>query len=164
MRAKLENYSTMKGRKPKTTTEHKTQGTFQPVRHATRMQNIDVDELPAPPAEFNARHRERWNVVGHQMLKQGAFSETDYDALRIFVELDLVRVDAHKKYLEKGQAKDWRIYRESAQQQKRLMDDMGFTPRSRMSMKVERPPKKENNVLSELMDMVKRAEDILPDA
>lgn len=152
----------MKGRKPKTKEELKSNGTFRPVYHAKRVEPIQVDELPAPPDDFDARHRERWGVVGRQMMKQGVFSETDYDALRMYVEIDLIRTDAHKMYVKTKEVEYWRIYRDAQQQQKRLMDDMGFTPRSRMSMKVEKPKEEKQDPFVNLLSIGK--EDDRPNA
>lgn len=154
----------MKGRPPKSNEQHKRDGTFEPSRHKNRVVAPTISGLPQAPVDFDSVHCQRWHEVCEFISGMGVLSVPDVESIRIYVELDVIRREAWARYREGRAREDWLIYRDSAEKILKMQIEFGFNPRSRMSMKVERPPKKENNAFAVLMDMAKRAEETLPDA
>jgi phage terminase small subunit len=146
----------MKGRPPKTTEKHKADGTYQPVRHAHRLTAPLVEGIPDPPADFDAEHRKRWAEVATILRDQNILTFPDTESLKLYVELDIIRGKAHRAYSKSGDKADWLIYRDAVQQMMRLQTDFGFTPRSRMAMKVEKP-KPQTSILELMKGPVKKA-------
>lgn len=139
----------MKGRKPKSTDQHKADGTLEKSRHANRVSAPAADGIPHAPANFDKRHRERWVETCEMLQSMNILSTTDNHAVRRYVELAILADDAYQRHLETGEKEDRISYLQSVAQQKKIMDDFGFTPRSRMSMKA--PDKPKTSKILELM-------------
>ena len=137
----------MKGRKPKTTEQHIADGTLEKSRHISRASAPPLDGIPAAPVGFDARHISRWNEICGMLKEMNVLSTADIHAVRRYTELTLTADDAYQRFNERGERQDWLIYIQAVQQQKKMMDDFGFTPRARMAIKVEKP-KQESPILA----------------
>lgn len=136
-----------KGRKPKSTAEHKANGTYQPVRHANRVELPPVVEIPAAPDDFDAPHKAKWMEVCRLLYRAGILTEADTDAIRLYVESTLRARKLLKEVVKEGDIVDgkrnpkWLTYLECVTIQKQLFAEFGYTPRARMGLKVQ--PKEE---------------------
>ena len=109
-----------------------------------------MDEIPAPPDYFDKRHSEKYYEVANLIKGMGVLTATDIDAVVSYTEIFVARETAYKNYLKTKDHKDWIKYRDAFTAQKRLQDDIGFNPRARMSMKVEKI-KDDNDPMAELL-------------
>ena len=147
----------MKGRRPKTAEEHKINGTFQPVRHANRLTLPTVQDVPAPPADFDEVHRAVWFEFCETLKEANVLTKADHYAIRTFVEAAITAKVTYALMLADGFIVDGRkhpahmVYAEAVKTMRALYDQFGLTPRARMGMKVEKQKDKEDSFFEKLM-------------
>ena len=138
------------GHNKKPTAQHKADGTFQPVRHANRLELKPLPNTPPPPADFDAEHKAKWNEVCGLLYEAEILAKPDPDAIRMYVESTLMARKLLAEVKEEGfvladgkRNPKWLSYLDCAKRQQQLFSEFGFTPRARMGMKVEskdKPP------------------------
>lgn len=141
----------MRGRPPKTTEQHKADGTYQPVRHAKRLNLPAISEAPPPPADFDEAHKIAWVAFCETMKQHGILTGADHYAIRTFVESEVTAKTTYAILLAEGFMQDGRkhplhmVYAEAVKTMRALYDQFGLTPRSRMNLKVEKPKQEDES-------------------
>lgn len=151
----------MKSRTPKTTAQHKADGTYQKSRHADRAKQPPVEGIPAPPEDFTDRHTHWWNHYIKDIKSFTILTEPHLNAVALLCRLMVEREELEDEVKAKG-----RTFTTSSGQVKinpawsaRLMVDkeiikiyeqFGFTLRSSMNLKVEKP-----KTTSKILEMMK---------
>lgn len=130
----------MPGRPPKSTAAHKADGTFEPGRHANRLTVRLADGIPDFPADFDDRHAVKWNNICELLKDAGILANHDVDAIRHYVEMDIITIDALAAYRKSKARADFNTYRDSLTIVLRLIDSFGLSPLARMRIKVEKKP------------------------
>lgn len=138
------------GQNVKSTAEHKAKGNFRPSRHANRAEHAAkvVETIPKPPDNFDKRHKDKWSEVCGRVFDLGALTESDLDALALYVKQWFVASDAWDDIQsggitltsDKGHVyanPAVKIYNEASEKVLKIGDKFGFTPKSRMGLKVE---------------------------
>ena len=74
------------GRPAKPTALHVLHGTYQPVRHAKRVEPQTTSKLPPPPKHLDAGAKRRYRAVGEYLIKQGVLTEGDMGILALYAE------------------------------------------------------------------------------
>lgn len=134
-----------KGRPPKPTTRHKADGTYQPVRHANRLEAQPAKSLPDPPPEFDGRHADKWRELVSNMQDMGTLANQDLDSIRAYVVFFFRFADANETINKQGTIVDgkvnpaWRIMIESQKELRALWTAFGLTPADRARIKIEKP-------------------------
>lgn len=150
----------MKGRKPKTTAEHKANGTYQPARHADRLEVPTRETLPPAPAHFDKEHADEWQTLCRLLQGNGLLTDADLDAVQVYVESKVTArrtytVLVKEKFIQDGRKHPLHmVYSDAVKTMRALSDQFGLNPRARMSIKVEKP-KQESSIL-EMMKGRKR--------
>lgn len=148
----------MKGRPPKTTEQHKQQGTYQPVRHANRLTLPTLDETPLPPDDFDKAHADLWIEFCETLKASGVLTKSDHYAIRTFVESAITAKATYAILLADGFMLEGRkhplhmVYAEAIKTMRALYDQFGLTPRARMGLKVEKAAPKEKSFFEKLME------------
>lgn len=140
----------MKARTPKTTEEHKRDGTYQKSRHANRATPPPVDGIPAPPEDFTEEQARWWNHYIKDIQSFAQLAEPHLNAVallcRLMVEREKldndIQKNGHTFETSSGQIKINPAF--TARQQIdgtiiKLYEQFGFTLRSSMNLKVEKP-------------------------
>ena len=136
------------GHNKKTTKQHIADGTLQPVRHANRLELPAVSEIPPPPADFDKDHKAKWVEVCTLLHQAEILTKADNDVIRLYVETTLKARQLFKEVRQEGDIIDgkrnpkWITYVECVTIQKQLFAEFGYTPRARMSLKVQPQEKK----------------------
>lgn len=141
----------MKGRKPKTTEEHKEKGTYQPVRHANRLTAAALKDIPEPPKDFDKEHAAKWYEVCGYLKDFEILAKQDSDSIRSYVESHITATRSYQEILRNGAYMEtehgprlhplWRVYQDARKMEKALYDQFAFTPRARMAIKVDKDDK-----------------------
>lgn len=157
----------MKGRPPKTSAEHKATGTYQKVRHANRIELPPVDGIPPPPDGFTERMAEWWvhyitDIKGFTTLGQPHLNAVallcKLMAERETLDAD-VQLKGHTFQTDSGQIKINPAFTARVQidgQILKLYEQFGFTLRSSMTIKTEKP-KQESRILEMMKGGKKKA-------
>lgn len=151
------------GQNIKSIKDHKSKGNYRPSRHANRAEGVVkiVETIPKPPDKFDKRHRDKWVDVCTKVYEIGALTESDIDALKLYVEQWFIAVDSWAEISaggitlinDKGTIyanPAIKVYNEASEKVLRIGDKFGFTPKSRMSIKVE--PKTPEDPLSKFLE------------
>lgn len=149
------------GQNVKPTKELKANGTFRPAYHANRVDVPVLDGIPPAPKLFDAAHRKKWDEVCGKLHKYGLLTKNDLDAVAVFVQtwemaaesLADIQKNGMTLWIESaGGSKPvtnpaFRQYMECQKLLKPLFEQFGFTPRSRMGLKVEKPATEDGDLL-----------------
>lgn len=140
----------MAGRPPKSTEQHKRDGTYQATRHKNRVELPVSNKVPDPPAHLNKAQGEVWRRMCQLLIDANRLSDQFLPAIELYCECwktykDAVAdVDINGLTFEtdSGQVKvnpAVNIEKEMRAQMIRIIEQFGFTPRSNMTFKD--PPK-----------------------
>ena len=156
-----------KGRPAKATERHKADGTYQPVRHAKRLDAKPADGIPEAPPDFDSRHREKWFELCGHLKDLGVLANQDLDSIRAYCIFWWRFQDANKDLdmygtvieTEKGRRVNpsWRVVIETQKEISRLWSVFGLTPADRARIKIEKP-KPEASILDFLNGGRKKAQ------
>lgn len=159
------------GHNVKPETEKKLNGTYRPSRHGGRMETHTktVESIPPAPLHFDERHAQKWDECCKLMLDAGVLANMDLDAVSLYVENWFMAADAYEdlrangmtvwveKYNKEGKLESkrpmtnpaFRQYQDCQKILTPLMQQFGFTPKSRMSIRLDAPKtKKESPILA----------------
>lgn len=144
------------GHNIKSAIDKKVEGTTRKARDAGRVELIvsPVSEIP-PPVHFSARHVEKWNWVCARLSEKSLLTETDSDAVQIYVETWCVYEDCAADVRENGTVlwietsagkkpitnPAYRHMKDSESTLRMIWDHFGMTPRARMGIKAPEKPK-----------------------
>lgn len=141
----------MRGRKPKTTEDHKQSGTLRPHRHANRLVASVLSGIPEAPDDFDQEHAAKWYEVCGYLKDFEILAKQDGDAIRSYVESHLTATRSYLEMQRIGFYMDtdhghrlhplWRVYQDARKMEKALYDQFAFTPRARMAIKVDKDDK-----------------------
>lgn len=155
-----------KGRPAKPTTRHKADGTYQPVRHANRLEVAPAKNLPEPPADFDERHAAKWLELTSNMQEMGTLATQDLDSIRAYVVFFFRFEDANAVLNKQGTIIEtstgakvnpaWRIMVESQKELRTLWAAFGLTPADRARIKIEKP--KPTTSILDFMSVTKKAQ------
>lgn len=151
----------MKGRTPKSKEAHKATGTYQKVRHADRVSMPPVEGMPDAPPDFTDRHLHWWQHYIKDIKSFSVLTEPHLNAVvllcRLMVERERLEAEieagGHTFKTGSGQVKINPAFTARMQvdnQILKLYEQFGFTLRSSMNLKVEKP-KGETSKILELM-------------
>lgn len=140
----------MKGGKPKTVDELKKNGSYEPAKHANRGDIPAVSGEPTPPEDFTERHLKWWAHFIKDVKVFGPLSEPHLNAVALLCRLTVEREDlqseidsmGHTFKTDSGQVKINPAFSARVQvdnQLIKLYEQFGFTLRSSMTIKVEKP-------------------------
>lgn len=150
----------MKGRKAKTTEQLKASGTYEKHYHGNRVEQPPVSGNPLPPPDFNERQTYWWNHFVRDITSFTTLTEPHLNAVamlcRLTVEREILEADiqanGHTFTTSSGQVKINPAFtaRMAVDNQIiKLYEQFGFTLRSSMNLKVEKP--KTTSKILELM-------------
>ena len=158
------------GHNVKPVEEKKLNGTSRADRDSGRLESIvsTLSELPEAPIHFDERHKEKWSECCKLMKDAGVLANMDLDAIAMYVENWFMAADAYadlrdngmtvwvEKYNKEGNLESkrpmtnpaFRQYQDCQKILNPLMQQFGFTPKSRMAIRVNAPkPKSESPIL-----------------
>lgn len=152
------------GRSPKSTDEHKQNGTYKPSRHDGRGITIEpVENLPVPVA-LSDRAAEKWKELVPAMLSAGLVSVVDVVILTdAFISYDIAQecldqvnnYDNYGEYLQNlDKIKNINLldtYKDYMNRFHKIMMKFGVTPEARTRMRVKPKEKEETDVFKDLM-------------
>ncbi len=153
----------MKGRKPKTTEEHKAQGTYDASRHRDRLKHPMLTYVPQPPDEFTEGQKHLWISTCAMLLRDGQLSDTYLMALEHYCNAWLIWDKAYSEVAksgvtfstDSGQIKTnpaVQVAKEMLALMMRILEQFGYTPRAAMSIKVTSEGKTDDDPLLNLND------------
>ncbi len=159
------------GHNIKPISEKKLNGTSRKDRDAGRMETYvkPMETLPPPPPHFDERQKEKWQECCKLMKEAGVLANMDLDAIAMYVENWFMAADAYadlrdngmtvwvEKYNKEGNLESkrpmtnpaFRQYQDCQKILNPLMQQFGFTPKSRMAIRLNAPkPKNESPILA----------------
>lgn len=154
------------GHNIKPTAEKKRLGTSQPVRDKNRLENFITPEKHIPaPAGVSERVKTKWEWVCEKLAAHGVLTDADRDAMRVYCENWILWEDCAANVEENGTVlwvetaggkkpmtnPAFRHMKECETIMRQIWDMFGFTPRSRMGMKVEPKTVKEESFFEKMM-------------
>jgi P27 family predicted phage terminase small subunit len=150
----------MRSRTPKSTAQHKADGTYQKSRHRDRVEQPPVSGNPLPPPDFTERQTYWWNHYVRDISGFTTLTEPHLNAVallcRLTVEREIleaeIQANGHTFRTDSGQLKINPAFtaRMAVDNQIiKLFEQFGFTLRSSMNLKVEKP--KTTSKILELM-------------
>lgn len=151
----------MRGKKAKSETELRANGTYEKHHHGNRAKLPPVEGEPAPPADFTDRHVFWWRHYIKDITGFTVLSEPHLNAVamlcRLMVEREKLEIEiaagGHTFKTKSGQVKINPAFTARMQvdnQIIKLFEQFGFTLRSSMNLKVEKPKAAPSKIL-ELM-------------
>jgi len=153
------------GHNIKPAAQKKAEGTSRKDRDENRLELAApvLSSIPAPPDYFDKDHVKKWNEVCKKLHTLGILTEADTDAIECYVKNWVISKVAWADVCENGQTiwveqsngnekpitnPSLIQFNEAEGNMKRLYAEFGFTPRARMSIKVQREkPKAESAIL-----------------
>jgi P27 family predicted phage terminase small subunit len=140
----------MRGKKPATNAELKAKGTFNSTIHGGRLNLPAIDGDQSPPPDFSAREIELWNHYVAEIRDMTVLSKQHLNSIALLCRLhsDREKLDAeiqkrgHVYETDSGLVKINPAVNARAKiddQMMRLYEQFGFTARSSMSMKADKP-------------------------
>lgn len=142
-------------------------GTYRKHRDAGRVELLakPVSEI-APPQHFTKRHLDKWNWLCGQLSEKSLLTESDADAVQIYVETWIVYEDCAADVRENGTVlwvvtasgkkpmtnPAYRHMKDCEQTLRMIWDHFGMTPRARMGLKTEPKVSKEKSFFEKLME------------
>lgn len=150
----------MKGRPPKTETELKARGTFEKSKHAERAEIVPLDDMPPPPADFDAESAQWWNHFCADIMKTSVLAKQHLNAVRLMSTLmrdrrildDDLKANGFTFTTDQGLIKQnpaFSLRKQIDDQLIRLYEQFGFTLRSGMTIKAPEKPK--TSIILEMM-------------
>ena len=151
----------MKGRPPKTEQTLKAQGTFEKSKQGGRVAQPPVEGIPPAPAGFTAAHKKWWEAYIKDIKAYAVLTEAHLHAVELMCRLMVEREGLDKDVREKGHTFEtgsgqikinpaFTALRQVDAQLIKLYEQFGFTLRSSMNLKTEKP-KQETSVILEMM-------------
>lgn len=145
-------------RAPKTTEQHKKDGTYQKVRHGDRAELPPVDGIPPAPAGFTPKMAEWWVHYIRDIQSFTTLGEPHLNAVALLCRLMVERETLDKDVQEKGhtfetssgQIKINPAFTARVQidgQIMKLYEQFGFTLRSSMTIKTNKPKQQTSRIL-----------------
>lgn len=152
----------MTGRKPKSTAQHKQEGTYNATKHRDRLAFPILDEIPKPPEYFTKEQAEKWSHICGMLKRDGMLSDTYLELLERYCNAWGTWWKARQEVDEKGitfetdsgqtkQNPAVAIEKEMLALMLRILQDFGYTPRAAMAIKVP-GGKDESDPLAELLN------------
>lgn len=137
----------MKGRKPKTTEQHRKDGTYNATKHRDRLSFPLLDAIPKPPQYFTNEQAAKWNLFCTMLKRDDLLSDTFLELLERYCNAWLTwwkaKADIDKNGIcfdtDSGQRKvnpAVQIEKEMLALMLRILQDFGHTPRAAMAIKV----------------------------
>ena len=137
----------MAGRKPKSTAQHKAEGTYNATKHRDRLAFPMLDTIPKPPGYFTKEQVAKWNGICAMLKRDGMLSDTYLELLERYCNAWLTWWKARQDVDSKGltyisntgnphQNPSVQIEKEMLALMLRILQDFGYTPRSAMAIKV----------------------------
>lgn len=130
------------------------QGTSRADRDSGRVETIvkPINQAPPAPKTFDRRHSAKWKECCNLLIASGVLALHDTDAIRLYVETWFLAATAYEDVVSSGMVTvvetkagavrvanpSFRQYQDCQKILKPLMEQFGFTPKSRMGLKVER--------------------------
>ena len=150
------------GRPPKSTAQHKKDGTYNATKHRDRLQHPILEAIPAPPDYFTAGQSEKWNMICAMLKRDGMLSDTYLELLERYcnawgtwwkarLEVDQSGITFETDSGQTKQNPAVAIEKEMLSLMLRILQDFGYTPRSAMSIKTP-GGKEESDPLAELLN------------
>lgn len=164
------------GKLIKSTAELKTAGTYRKDRHANRVEQVaeNLKSIPKPPSDFDKRHTEKWNEVCKRLKSLGVLTEQDLDIVENYVQSWIISKDAYKNIVKNGlviwitiktgegrgakettkpiQNPAFRMHQDAAKMVKVYAEQIGYTPRARMGIKINSNKKEKQ---ASILDFIK---------
>lgn len=149
--------------------EKKIAGTYRKDRHDKIMEGLikPLSNIPIPPAHFDERHIQKWNIVCSDLIEYGTLATLDFDMIRILIENIVIAEDAWAS-INKDGAVLWvdmaggskpiknpahNVYMDCMKVIKSISEQFGMTPKSRQYLKAQKPQEKEKDPFEELLQM-----------
>jgi P27 family predicted phage terminase small subunit len=148
----------MKGRPPKSTAELKKKGTFEKCKQGDRAELPPVDGIPPAPAGFTTKMAEWWVHYIKDIQSFTTLGEPHLNAVALLCKLMVERETLDKDVQEKGhtfetssgQIKINPAFTARVQidgQIMKLYEQFGFTLRSSMTIKTDKPKQQTSRIL-----------------
>ena len=140
----------MKGKKPMTEAQLKASGSFNTTTHNARLKLTAVEGMPDAPDDFGARENELWAHYVTEIKDMTVLSKQHLNSIALLCRLhcDREKLDAiiqkrgHVYETDAGLVKINPAVNARAKiddQMMRLFEQFGFTARTSMSMKADKP-------------------------
>lgn len=137
----------MTGRRPKSTAQHKQEGTYNATKHRDRLAFPTLKGIPPPPSYFTKEQAAKWTGICKMLNRDGMLSDTYLELLERYCNAWQRWWEASQEVNEKGltfgtdsgqtkQNPAVAIEKEMLALMLRILQDFGYTPRSAMSIKV----------------------------
>lgn len=147
------------GRPPKSTAQHKADGTYNATKHRDRVQYPLLDTIPKPPTGFKQEQAAKWNTICATLHRDGMLSDTYLHLVELYCNAWQRWYEAKREVdktgitfdTDSGQTKQnpaVAIEKEMMALQLRILQDLGYTPRAAMSMKTPGAGKQEDDPLN----------------
>lgn len=152
------------GHNVKSALDKKREGTARKDRDDGRVELSvsPVSKIP-PPAHFSKRHIEKWNWVCARLSEKNLLTDSDSDAVQLYVEnwvlyedsAEDVRVNGSVLWVETSAGKKpitnpaYRHMKDCETTLRMIWDHFGMTPRARMGIKAPEKPK--TSIILEMM-------------
>ena len=149
------------------------EGTSRSDRDAGRVETIvkPVSQLPPSPKHFDRRQTAKWKECCRLLMAANVLADHDLDAITLYVENWFLAADAYQDLKERGTTftmetptgpkiisnPSFRQYQDCQKILKPLMAEFGFTPKARMSLKVEKKQEKQQSAVLALLSGPSRA-------
>lgn len=148
----------MKGRPPKSTKELKAKGTFEKCKQGDRAKQPTVEGVPAPPEDFTDRQVYWWNHYIKDIQSFTVLTEPHLNSIallsRLMVEREKldeqIQTKGHTFETSSGQVKINPAFQARLAVDKeiiKLYEQFGFTLRSSMNLKVDKPKQQTSKIL-----------------
>lgn len=155
------------GHNIKPTAQKQKEGTSRADRDAGRVETIvkPVSQVPPAPKHFDRRHVAKWKECCKLLIESNVLALHDTDAIQFYVETWFLAADAYEDIKEAGMTSvvetkrgtikmtnpSVRQYQDCQKILKPLMEQFGFTPKARMSLKVEKKKEKAESAVMKLL-------------
>jgi len=149
------------------------EGTSRADRDAGRVETIvkPISQTPPAPKHFDRRHTAKWKECCRLLIESNVLALHDTDAIQLYVETWFLAAAAYSDIVESGMTTivetkrgtikmtnpSVRQYQDCQKILKPLMDTFGFTPKARMSLKVEKKSEKQQSAVLALLSGPSRA-------
>ena len=151
------------GHNKKSNALHEMQGTLNATRHSKPVIDVPpVTAIPPAPKGFDPEQSAKWFEVCTLLFEAGLLARQDLDAVRTYVETEIIQRRAFRQVAEEGGVVSggdfdkihpaFLLYERCDKILKPLREQFGFTPRARQSINIK-PPEEQEDILNSVLNL-----------
>lgn len=152
----------MKGRPPKSTAQHKKDGTYNATKHRDRLTFPPLSDIPNPPDYFTDNQKSKWVLICNLLKRNDMLADTYLELLERYCnawqtwwraqqEVDATGITFTTDSGQTKQNPAVAIEKEMLALMVRILSEFGFTPRAAMSMKSHNSQKQDDDPIMALL-------------